>query len=251
MRDIDAMDDEDYQERPGMLRSLNSLRGAGIEAADGAIGEVHDFLFDDRFWMVRYIVVDTRRWLPGRKVLVPPGLMLGADWTENSIQIDLTREEIKDSPDIDTDLPVGRRHQVRLHDYHGWPYYWTSPDFGEEPEDSADEPPGDPHLRSVSEVRGYDVDATDGPVGCVDDFIAEDESWTICYLVVGTRKWLPGRKVLIAPPWVAGPIGWTDRRMKIIMSKESVKNSPEFDPEAPVNLEYEERLYDYYGRPAL
>ena len=101
---------------------------------------------------------------------------------------------------------------------------------------------------STKEVSGYHIHAFDGSIGHVDDFIVDDESWVIRFLVVDTKNWLPGRKVLIAPLWVDA-IDWESRQVRVDMTMEAVKNAPEFDPEAPINREYEERLYDYHGRP--
>ncbi|MBK9166200.1 MAG: PRC-barrel domain-containing protein [Bryobacterales bacterium] len=107
---------------------------------------------------------------------------------------------------------------------------------------------GDPHLRSVREVSGYRIRAADGEIGRVADFIVDTDGWAIRYLVVDTRNWLPGRKVLVAPRWVQS-IDWGDRLVHVRLHREDIKNSPEFDPNEPVNREYEARLYDYYGRP--
>ncbi|HEX5220551.1 MAG TPA: PRC-barrel domain-containing protein [Verrucomicrobiae bacterium] len=239
-----------------MLRSLKHFKGYKIHATDGAIGKVHDFFFDDEFWILRYVVVDTGRWLPGRKVLLTPGLLRDPDSGQRSFDVALNREQVRSSPDVDADQPVSRQHEVRLHEHYGWPFYWApSGDLVGPitpipmPEPSAPARPGDPHLRSVREIIGYDVEASDGAIGRVDDFIADTESWTIRYLVVGLRKWLPGRKVLISPQWLVGPISWDTRTVKIIMSRESIRNSPEYDADAPVNREYEGQLYDFYGRP--
>jgi hypothetical protein len=103
-------------------------------------------------------------------------------------------------------------------------------------------------LRSVAEVNGYYIQATDGDLGHVEDFVIETETWTIRYLVIDTRKWWSGKKVLVSPLWVER-IDWPQSKVFIGMSREMIKNSPEFDPSAPVNRAYEERLFDYYGRP--
>jgi hypothetical protein len=105
-------------------------------------------------------------------------------------------------------------------------------------------------LRSLKDLEGYKNEATDGAIGRVDDLIGDDATWVVRYLVVATHKWWPGRKVLIAPPWLVGPISWSERKVKIILTRESIRNSPEYDPAAPVNRDYETKLYDYYGRPS-
>jgi hypothetical protein len=239
-----------------MLRSLKDFRGYRIHATDGNIGKVHDFFFDDEFWILRYVVVDTGHWLPGRKVLLTPGVLADPDWRQRAFNVALTREQVRSSPDVDTDRPVSRQHEIHLHEHYGWPFYWAPSGDLVGPimpapavEQSPPTQPGDPHLRSVREIIGYDVEADDGEIGCVDDFIAGCENWTVRYLVVAIRKWLPGRKVLISPQWLVGPISWAGRTVKIILSRESIRNSPNYDATAPVNREYEGQLHDFYGRP--
>ena len=228
-----------------------------ILATDGEIGKVHDFFLDDECWAIRYLMVDTGHWLPGRKVLLPPSAIENPQWRERSFSVPLTREQVKTSPDIDTAKPVSRQREIELHAHYGWPFYWTGSAVWpapimplppvEPPSDTAAEN-NNPHLRSVAEIIGYDVEAGDGNVGRVDDFIADDETWHIRYLVVDTRKWLPGRKALVAPEWITGPIRWADKTMNIVMSAEMVKLSPEFNSQVPLSREYENSLYDYYGR---
>lgn len=82
----------------------------------------------------------------------------------------------------------------------------------------------------------------------MEDFVVDDETWVIQYIVVDTRNWLPGKKVLVAPAWIE-KVEWTESRVYMDLYEETIKNSPEYDPSAPVNREYEERLYDFHGRP--
>lgn len=240
-----------------MLRSVKSLFGYVILAKDGDIGRAHDFFFDDEEWTIRYLVVDTHYWLPGRKVLISPVALEQPDSGSYQFPVNLTKDQVKDSPDIDADKPFSRQQQIDLHTYYGWPYYWPVGGYFVPPSLS---PPakrvkkqpqketGDPHLRSTKEVTGYHIGATDGGIGHVEDFILEEEDWMIRYMVVDTKNWLPGRKVLISPQWVER-VSWSERKVHVGLPRESIRNSPEYDAEAPVNREYEVRLYDYYGRP--
>lgn len=243
-----------------MLRSVKAILGYTVSAADGDIGHVRDSYFDDQAWIVRYLVVDTGKFLPGRKVLLLPSVLKEPDWETRTFPVSLTKEEIKQSPEIDVDKPVSRQQQVELHEHFGWQFYWLpgahhwaghkSPPPPEEkdkkPEALQDD--GDPHLRSVEEVMGYHLHSYDGEIGHVEDFIASDKNWHILYVVVDTRNWLPGRKVIISPGWI-DHISWPEKKVYVEMNRELVKNSPRYDPSYPINREYEERLYDYYGRP--
>ncbi len=245
-----------------MLRSLKAVQGYKVLATDGDIGQVHDFYFHDDTWIIRYLIVDTGHWLPGRKVLVPPGVLGKPNWAGLSFPVNLTREQVQKSPDIDTAKPVSRQQEVDLHDHYDWPAYWIDPGIGPwpavtpmipipepaSPSDTGATQKGNPHLRSVRELRGYHIHASDGEMGHVEDFIADDASWVIRYLAVDIRNWLPGKQVLISPQWPADIDHW-QRRVHVSLTRESIRNCPEFHPAAPVNREYEERLYDYYGRP--
>jgi hypothetical protein len=246
-----------------MLRSTKELRGYTIRAIDGDIGQVHEFYFDDLSWIVRYLVVDTGNWLPGRKVLLWPGVLGQPDWETQVLPVDLTKEQVEYSPDIGTDEPVSRQMETDLHTHYGWTPYWRGglpqPGLGTaaaaemiahaaQDRDEQEDQESDPHLRSTREVIGYHIQAQDGEIGHVEDLIVDDETWLIHHLVVDTRNWLPGRKVLVTPAW-ADEVNWVERKVHVDLSRDTIENSPEFDPSMPVNREYETRLYDYYGRP--
>lgn len=240
-----------------MLRALNEIRGYVIRSRDGDIGGVHDFYFDDQKWTVRYLVADTGKWLPGRKVLISPAAIGQPQWREHVISVNLTKDQVKHSPSIDAEKPVSRQMEEELFTYYGWPNYWVEPLYGVPAYGAAaagtamsrpPEPSGDPHLHSGREVTGYYLHATDGDIGHVEDFVFDDESLKIRYLVVDTKNWLPGKKVLISTDWIA-QISWPETRVFVDVDRQVVKDSPEFDPSRPVNRVYEEALYDYYGRP--
>jgi hypothetical protein len=241
-----------------MLRSLKKIEGYHIAATDGELGKVKDFYFDDAWWVVRYFVVDTGDWLPGRRVLISPLSIGEPDWEGKVLPASLTREQVENSPGIERDKPVSRQHEEQLSSYYGWDPYWgvgayagagVPPVPYSPPEPRLPRLRGDPHLRSVREVSAYHIEAEDGEIGHVDDFIAQTGDWAIRYLVADTRNWLPGRKVLLSPTW-AKEVVWSDGRVRVDLTREQVKNSPPFDPAQPVNRELETRLYDYYGRPA-
>jgi hypothetical protein len=218
-----------------------------LENGKERVGTLHDLLFDDESWAVRYMVVDTGGWLSGRRVLLAPSVVEQREWPGRRLWTELTQQRVKDAPPVDANLPVSRQHEAALADYYAWGYYW-----GIQPARTTDKE-GDPHLRSAREVIGYRIEASDGQIGHVDDLILDDESaendlWEFRYLVVDTRNWLPGRKVLVAPLW-ADEVRYTDRRISLGLSRGRVKDSPEYTLDAPINREYEEVLFDYYGRP--
>ena len=244
-----------------MLRGLKPLHESTVVATDGDIGKVHDVYFHDDTWIIRYLVVDTGHWLPDRKVLVPPSVLGQPNWSALTFPVALTRAQVQESPDIDTDKPVSRQQELDLHSHFGWPAYWIDPGFGPwptmvpiapipnpvQPSETATEAKGDPHLRSVREVRGYHIHARDGELGHVEDFIADDEFWVLRYLLAATRNWLPGEQVVIAPQWLR-EIRYWERRVELNLTREEIRDCPAFDPAAPADHTYEARLYDYSVR---
>lgn len=246
------------------LRSLKTLNDATLNATDGLIGRVESVLFDDWNWTVRYLLVDTGTWLSGRLVLIAPEMVDKAITDTGTIDVRLTRQQIEDSPPVETDAPVSMQTLVATHDHYGWSEYWAGwPGFGmpmvapipvvvdQRPDDAPldEEGDSDPHLHSTRDVIGYRIHARDDEVGHVDDLIADTDDWTVRYLIVDTRNWLPGRKVILSPRWVNG-FSYSRQKAYVDLGRSEIEKSPEFDPSTPVNREYEERLFDYYGRPA-
>lgn len=243
-----------------MLLSVENLFDYKIEAEDGAIGKVHDFFVDDQTWNVRYVVVDTGHWLPGRRILLSPESVDRPHAQGRLLPVKLTREQVKNSPDADLEKPVSRQYEQQLHQYYRWTPYWyggygsaaTAPAAPMGPTGSRiateTEQKVTTHLRSAREIIGYHLHAKKGEIGHVEDFILEDENWVLRYFVVDTRNWLPGKKVLLSTEWIRD-VDWSQSEVFVDIDKREVQDSPEFTPDAPVNREYEMRLYDYYGRP--
>ncbi|MBU0714196.1 MAG: PRC-barrel domain containing protein [Verrucomicrobia bacterium] len=244
-----------------MNRSLSDLVNCVVRASDGDIGLVQQFYFNDYSWTIRYMVMNTVIWRPGRQVLISPVALNKPEWKARVFPVNLTKLQVQHSPNIDTAQPVSRQHEVELFKYYGWPVYWGSnpyvgigypvptnlPSIAEEKKGLPEKSEDDPHLRSTDQVAGYHVQATDGEIGHVQDYIVDDETWTICYIVVNTRNWWPGKKVLVSPRWIER-VSWEESKLFVDLSRESVRNSPEYDPSKPVSLDYEGRLFGHYGR---
>jgi sporulation protein YlmC with PRC-barrel domain len=252
-----------------MLHSFNHIRGHAIHASDGEIGSLHDLYFDDQSTAIRYLVVDTGSWLPGRRVLLAPAAVGGVDTAQQGIVTGLTRQQVEDSPDVATDKPVSRQQEMSLHTYYGWDPYWSAPPLEGtlSPYWGAAIPPAvtpaddrlaeeiaareraqaDPHLHSAREVEGYHVAASDGAIGHVEDFLIDDRTWAIDLLGIDTRNWLPGRKVVISPGWLRA-VDWPNRQIEVDLSREQIKASPEYDPAMTVDEGYLEQLRAHYGR---
>jgi hypothetical protein len=249
-----------------MLLSIKNIQGYQIQAGDGVLGAVHGFTFDDREWAIRYMIVDTRRWLPGRKVLISPAALDRPDWEEGVVPVSLTRKEVEESPPVGADEPLSRKKEESLRSYYGWSPYWTDRPPGRPRIPGFDNPlPLDPPhvefrapvgdgertrsgLHSSRELRGCTVLAKDGEVGRVTDLIVDDEEWPIRFLVIRANRPEPGREVLVDPFWIE-EADWAEGIVHLRLPREAVERSPSFDPSTPVNLEQVTRILDYYGRP--
>lgn len=250
-----------------MLWNSSALNGYAIQAIDGDIGSVSDILFDDTQWAVRWLVVDTGYWLPGRKVLLPFSVLGEPDRDLRIFSVTLTKQQVKDSPDIDADKSVSRQNEANIYDFYGFDPYWggnlypvsnamavpfampLAPDERRElPERDmiVQEKDGDPHLRSVAAITGYHIHATDGEIGHAAEFLVNDRDWKIRYLCVDTGNWWPGQLVLISPHSVK-EIDWAERLVHLNVSREQVKGSPPFHHNMTVDSAYDENFASYYS----
>jgi hypothetical protein len=254
------------QRRLGMLRTVTDLRRCAIAATDGDIGSVHDVFFDDRSWTVRYLVVDTGDWLSGRRVLISPMSVTEANGISERLHVRLTRAQVERSPHVDTDRPVSRQHETDLSRYYGYPYYWAGPyRWGmarypgpvlvppqpspvEREVMEREQERADPSLRSALAVTGHYIRATDGEIGHVEDFLVDDRAWAIRYVIVDTRNWWPGKKVLVSPEWISS-VSWPEATVDVDLTREGVRNAPEYDPSRSLHREDEARLFGSHGRP--
>jgi sporulation protein YlmC with PRC-barrel domain len=241
-----------------MQRNINRLLDYAIRATDGEIGKVTAFYFDDDNWKIRYLIVRTGTWLFGRKVLISPAALKKGPWESGIFSLDLTKEKIRSSPDIDTDKPVSRQQEIELHKHYPWQNYWGggqyaygvfgtaafNPGLDEELAKEADKhSPDDLHLRSTHRVTGYHLHATDGDIGHVKDFIMDDETWQVMYLVVAIHNWLGGKKVLI-PVRLIEKVEWDSSKVFIDASVAFVENSPLFDAAEYIHPEDDNTLHE-------
>lgn len=244
-----------------MLRTLNQLTGFNLVATDDEIGRCKDFLFDDRNWVLRYMVADTHKWLPGgRKVLISPIALQAPDWDNSRLGVNLSRQDIESSPPLDEQAPVSRQYEIYYSKHFNYNYYWIGPDlWGNFPypaplletevlKDQAQAKPQEDSLRSINEVNGYNIQASDESIGHVEDYVINEDNWSVAYLVVDTRNWLPGgRNVLISPEWLKA-VSWADRCVYVDLTAQQIKDSPEYHPQDQIDDVYETQLREHYGR---
>lgn len=234
-----------------MQRNVNNLIGNNLDATDGEIGRVEDFYFDDQTWTIRYLVVKTGNWLSGRKVLISPHVLLQHSWESGLFPVSLTKEQVRNSPDIDTEKPVSRQQEQELANYYSWEPYWGTgfypgPVWGIMPstpgidpatiinsstikeQETIEKSNENLHLRSCRIVTGYHIHAIDGDIGHVNDFILDDKTWQIFYLLVETHNWISGKKVLVAV-WHVKDVQWEASKVVVDITVDEIKNSPAVD----------------------
>ncbi len=259
-----------------MLHDINKLENYKISATDGEIGQVKDFYFDDDNWAVRYLIAETGTWLSSRKVLISPISLQAPDFLAHTLAVSITKAQVENSPNIDTDKPVSRQNEELYLSYYNYPAYWggggmwgeglypyaMAPDYAGYGVDRVEREReleahladqrerhrnDDPHLRSCNATIGHHIHATDGEIGHVAGFVVDDQTWAIRYLIIDTSNWWIGQKVLVAPHWITG-VNWAEQSVTVGLSREFIKNAPAYDAAAELTRDQELSLYRHYGR---
>lgn len=223
-----------------MLHNTKELYGYKLSATDGEIGEVSDFYFDDKSWVVRYLVADTGSWLSGRQVLLAPHAFVALKQDEKTLCVNLTRQQIEDSPSIETHKPVSRQYEIEYFKHYGFPVYWNGSamwGFGGFPEVM---PPvqavlefqpeyqhrEDKHLQSAKSVRGFSIHATDGEIGKVRGFMVDERSWAILHVSVEAGHWYEGKEILI-PFSKIDRISYEESQVFVRLTKAAIRSTAE------------------------
>jgi len=204
-----------------MLHLLMDLVDASAMATDGDLGRVRNFLFDDRSWAIRYLIIDVGSWLKRRDVVISLEAMDKLDWGDQTFHLRLTKEQVRNSPDVDSKKPVSRQQEIALREYYGWPAYWRNlgdADYASIRVAAGREFPvkdgEDPHLRSAEDVAGYQVWAADGEIGRLENFIVDESCRRIDYLDVKSGDWLQSRSMLVPTQWVS-TVSWGNHRVEL------------------------------------
>jgi hypothetical protein len=240
------------------LRFDDTIKNMSIRATDGDIGKCVDLLFDERFWTARYLVVETGGWLSGKKVLIPIVSVDRIDLTRDRVELCSTMKQIEDAPGIDTDAPVSRRHEISILDYYAYSNYWAlsgvwggaaDPMLLRNPLDSPEvtippETEGDPYLRSVEEIIGYQINTVDDDIGTIKECYVCPRNWFIKYIEVETGSWFSKQRVLLKSE-VVSDVSWTDRTISGTLSRQDVENAPAFTP--PLTEALQADIDEYYA----
>jgi uncharacterized protein YrrD len=263
-----------------MLIQIKTLEGFQLHAEDGVLGKITDLYFDDHTWSVRYLVVAAGSWLAGRHVLIAPAALRTVELDRGEVSVALTQAQVKTSPVADTALPVSRQYESELNRHFGWSAYSVGgAGTGQVPPaaamgvmgvlparelapqpltasavpKAADVPISDDpsiqanaHLRSAEAVRGYYLEATDEPIGHIEDLIVESADWSVRYLYVGTKNWWPGKKVVV-PVRHLRELNWPEKKGWLDLSRDAVKSAPSLDDAAAFTTEYAGRLNRHYA----
>jgi hypothetical protein len=241
-----------------MLITATTLEQYPLHSLDGDIGKPKEFYFDDTHWTIRYLIANTSNWLTGRQVLLSPYAVTAVHSAEQFIAINLTKKQIEDSPSITTDKPVSRQFEEDYYGYYGWPMYWGGAymwggyptierDRTQWRTSTQEEKTWDAHLRSTQDVHGYNIQAEDGEIGHIADFLIDSDTWAIRYLVVATHNWWPGKKILIAPQWIER-ISWAESKVFVNLLRETIQQAPEYTDTALLTRDAETTLHEYYQR---
>ena len=225
-----------------MLHLAHKIKGTTVRAQDGEVGTLDDFIFEQSRWTVRYLVIDTGSWLSGRKVLVSPMAVEGR-WDRSGVALSVRKQHVENSPD----LPLAglvREGETALLAHYGQPVYWEGANIWgmfdtpsallgarEEPILRRAEATGDAiveRLRSTEEIKGYHLQASDGEIGHVDDFLIGEDSWRIRYLVVDTSNWIGGKSVLVGTD-IVETVDRDHGKLRVSDSREDIKMSPTYD----------------------
>jgi len=241
-----------------MLHKAKTLNGFKLNSLDGEIGKVKEFYFDDVYWAIRYIVVDTGNWLVNKHVLISPYALFGIKQEKQHIDVNFTKKQIEESPLMESDLPVSLQFENDYHAFHNWPMYWKGRYmWGETPsiqrnrrqfiEATKNLKPSNHHLRSTHKVTGYHIQATNGEIGHIDDYIIDDDTWAIRYIVIDTENLWNGKKVLIAPSWIE-KVSWSEEKVFVNLAREGIERSPEYTDKMLLTRNYEIELHNHYNR---
>ncbi len=221
--------------------SLDVIEGFSLQARDGNIGKVKNFYFDDSNWKIKYAVVQVGSWLNGHEVLIKSSELGKADLSHSIMTVALTKDQITQSPDKETDLPIEGQHEadIRSHMEYGVYFSWGEGFIGSHNFDMPNfndtrlhENFGgkqfDSHLRGANFMRGCELETKDGILGKIKDFIIDDEEWTIRNLIVDIGTIFESKRVIIPCEWITG---FKDEEMIVTTSasKDQIKNAPSFD----------------------
>jgi len=223
-----------------VLKRLKELQGYVLQAVDGPVSAVSAFYIDERDWAVRFLAVDTGEWLEGRRVFIALDDLGQPDHDSRVIPVNRRRAELSKH------APPGEASSgaIGVENLTAIPLLELGDQIGE---DLTGEDANPRAVISSSELASYRIEARDGDIGRIDDFIVEDSAWNVLYLVVDTGGWTSSRQVVVSPSWIT-EIDQEDAEVEIDLKKETIANSPALDQDTPIDQNFETRIYDHYRK---
>jgi hypothetical protein len=232
------------------------------------LGKINDFYFDDEDWVIRYLEFDTSNWLIRRKALISPVALTAPDWKNKTIQTNLSQEQINNCPGIGVHRPVSRQQEIKYFAYYGYPIYWggnglwgeglypaglMSANSKRDPQPNAVASKAysiaqndDPHLRSWEKVKGYKVQGADEDIGHITDFLVDEQTFAIRYVIVQTSDWWFGNQVLISPQWFS-EVQWSDSTVIVKHTRDEIQSAPTYNSTEKLERSREEDIHKHYG----
>ncbi|GAB3060809.1 PRC-barrel domain-containing protein [Virgibacillus ainsalahensis] len=240
-----------------MLYFTSDLKTYNIDASDGEVGKIKDLYFDDKEWSIRYAVIDTRKWLPGRKVLLSPSSFVNLNEAKENLEVEYDKEKVRNSPAIPEGQSLSYEAENSLIGYYGWSRYWMSNAMwgaGENPITSSfyqgdsmekqiqrDIPQSSTemayNLRSEDETMGFKVHANNGKIGIVVDMVYDDEYWNIKYIVVQSNESYVNEKYFIFTRKKIESVDWFGEDIYISEPLESIKQNKLYTKKEDILLE--------------
>jgi len=222
-----------------MLRTIEQLVGLEIVGEDGSIGFLEDLFLEPGSWKVRHAVAFAGEWLSGRWILLPIPLLRSVDPARRVLRVAATRERVAAAPAPETDHAVSCLFEKSLYAHYGCGPCGL-------PDEAVGVEAGRSRLLSAEELKGYRVEARDGDVGRLEDYLVAEEAWDIRYLCVATRRWLPGRKLAAPSAWIR-LVNWRHRRIVLRRFRDELRQAPGFAGSGGLSAEYSESLEAYFA----
>ncbi|MDQ0207815.1 PRC-barrel domain-containing protein [Alkalicoccobacillus murimartini] len=261
-----------------MFIQAKTLESFSMNATDGELGSIADLYFESNTFTLRYFVGDTRTWFFGGKVLLSPEAVTSIDAEKEHINVNETKEQIKNSPKPSEHEPVSRQYEAELRDHYGWKHYWGAPiggvgagmgtpgaypaapgliipppvsnpqsDQGEYESEALSHQTNHNFLQSINDLRGYTIHAKNGEVGKVLDFMLNEHDWSINYIIVDVGGVFTREPVPLAAEWITD-ISWQDKTITVNVEKELIERAPNYELHEPFTREHEAELYSHYNR---
>lgn len=211
------------------MQGLKHMFGYEVQAKDGRIGKVEDFLVEEATWTVRYMAVRTGGPLSGERALTPIGCVSSSNVDRRTVEVAFSKAELEGMSPPANVQTVSAEMETILKALYGGADYRRDRGLIRIGCDLPQSRRAVSSLRSVKEITTYRIDTLEGPCGICTDLLADTESWTVPYLVVNTKEWIPHGHVLIPSAWVRH-ISWQDMQTDLGVHRLKIQHAQRFDP---------------------